>query len=304
MKNWLDEWIGEKHQIRDRASLDEYTEEKLAEQISHARENSSWYSASLKDVKNFRDLPFLTEEDLRAHGKEMLCVRESEIARVVTTSGTTGRPKRVWFTENDQEHTADYFAHGMQFMTKPGDRALILFPGETQGSLVRLLSDGLGRIGVQTVLSPGSSADCIIGAPEDVLRLSRDGSRSVRTVLLSSAYVDDAVRKEIENNLSCEVFEHYGMTEMGLGCAVSCGEEGYHIRENDIYIEIIDPDTGEVLPDGQWGEITFTSLNREAMPFIRYRTGDMSRILPGKCPCGSFLKRLDRVKERKNGKSD
>jgi phenylacetate-coenzyme A ligase PaaK-like adenylate-forming protein len=80
---------------------------------------------------------------------------------------------------------------------------------------------------------------------------------------------------------------------------MACGERvGYHPREADILFEIIDPDTGEVMPEGEYGEIVFTTLTREAMPFIRYRTGDRSRWLPGPCPCGSVLKRLDKVGDR------
>lgn len=295
MNRYLDEWILEKHGIHDRAELDAYIAEKLSSQVTYVIENSSWYAEHLKE-----EIPFLTEDDVREYGSRMLCVPDSQIARVVTTSGSTGKPKRIYFTENDLEHTIDYFAHGMQYLVHDGDRALILFPGENQWSLVKLLEEGLERIGVSIAEQMDEEVTCIIGAPEDVLELSRNCPYSVRNVLLSSAYVDDEVRKEIEKNLSCEVFEHYGMTEMGLGCAVSCGEEGYHIRENDIYIEIVDPDTGKRVPDGEWGEIVFTSLNREAMPFIRYRTGDIARILPP-CRCGSILKRLDKVKERKNG---
>lgn len=295
MNRFLDEWIKEKYRIETREELDEYIDRKISEQIAYVKENSPWYEEHLKD-----GVPFMTDEDVREHGNEMVCVSDSLISRVVTTSGTSGNPKRIFFTEDDQEHTIDYFAHGMRYMVYDGDRALILFPGENQGSLVRLLEEGLRRIGVSIADGMDESVTCIIGAPKDVLKLSREGNWSVRNALLSSAYVDDEAVKEIENNLSCEVFEHYGMTEMGLGCAVSCGEEGYHIRENDIYIEIVDPVTGENLPDGEWGEIVFTSLNREAMPFIRYRTGDISRILPP-CSCGSFLRRLDKVKERKNG---
>jgi phenylacetate-coenzyme A ligase PaaK-like adenylate-forming protein len=90
------------------------------------------------------------------------------------------------------------------------------------------------------------------------------------------------------------------MTEMGLGCAVSCEyQNGYHVREADLYLEIIDPDTGKTLPDGTWGEIVFTTLTRVGMPFIRYRTGDISRWKTESCRCGSKLKLLDYIQDRK-----
>ena len=92
------------------------------------------------------------------------------------------------------------------------------------------------------------------------------------------------------------------MTEMGLGGGVDCAAHmGYHLREADLYFEIIDPTTGEPLPDGETGEIVFTTLHRTAMPLIRYRTGDLSRFLPGPCGCGTILKRLDRVRDRVDG---
>ncbi|HOO90690.1 MAG TPA: hypothetical protein PLA74_07685, partial [Syntrophales bacterium] len=101
----------------------------------------------------------------------------------------------------------------------------------------------------------------------------------------------------------CDVFNHYGMTEMGLGGGVECEAlAGYHIREADLLIEIVDPETGESLHDGEWGEIVFTTLTREGMPLIRYRTGDISRFIPAPCPCGTVLKRLEPVFERMSWK--
>lgn len=89
------------------------------------------------------------------------------------------------------------------------------------------------------------------------------------------------------------------MTEMGLGGAVSCQNLiGYHFRENDLFIEIVSPETGMPISEGQYGEIVFTTLTRKGMPLIRYRTGDISRWLPGVCPCGSVLKRMDKVLSR------
>ena len=104
---------------------------------------------------------------------------------------------------------------------------------------------------------------------------------------------------QIEAAWGCKVFEHYGMTEMGLGGAVSCGFlEGCHIRESDLYLEIIDPKPGQVLPEGKEGEVVFTTLTRKGMPFIRYRTGDWSSFIPEPCQCGSILKRISRVGDR------
>ena len=125
------------------------------------------------------------------------------------------------------------------------------------------------------------------------------GSLSLRSMLLSAEYVPEEDVMLFEESFGCRVYEHYGMTEMGLGCAVSCGHgDGYHIREADLYIEIIDPETGRVIHDDTPGEVVFTTLTRKGMPFIRYRTGDMSRWITEPCPCGSVLKRLARVNDR------
>jgi phenylacetate-coenzyme A ligase PaaK-like adenylate-forming protein len=107
---------------------------------------------------------------------------------------------------------------------------------------------------------------------------------------------------EIERAWGCAVFNHYGMTEMGLGAAVDCRAlAGYHIREADLYFEIVNPQTGAPVPDGTMGEVVFTTLTRKGMPLVRYRTGDLSRFLPEPCPCGTVLKRLEWVRGRLQG---
>lgn len=306
-RKWLDLWIARKHNLdmSSRAALEKYQKEKLRETVEYAAQNSSFYSRLYEglDTGDFESLPFTTPEDLKNSGEEMVCVRASEVSRIVTlqTSGTTGRPKRIYFTAEDQELTTDYFANGMQFMVGKGDRALILFPHTSEGSIGLLLKTALERTGVEVSFELQGHVDCIVGAPEYIAELSeaRTDIRAGR-VLLSSDYVSESARQRISQNWGSRIFEHYGMTEMGLGCAVSCGQgAGYHIRENDIYIEIINPETGRAVSDGQWGEIVFTTLTRKAMPFIRYRTGDISRWITKECACGSVLKRIDRVKNRR-----
>ena len=306
-RKWLDLWIAQKHRLdmSSRAALEKYQREKLRETVEYAAGNSSFYSRLYEhcNTDDFESLPFTTPEDLRNFGEEMVCVRASEVSRIVTlhTSGTTGRPKRIYFTAEDQELTVDYFANGMQFMVEKGDKALILFPHASEGSIGLLLKTALERTGVEVSFEPQGHIDCAIGAPEYIAELSEDRPdiRADR-VLLSSDYVSESARQRISQNWGSRIFEHYGMTEMGLGCAVSCGQgSGYHIRENDIYIEIINPETGRPVSDGQWGEIVFTTLTRKAMPFIRYRTGDISRWITEECACGSVLKRIDRVKNRR-----
>ena len=121
----------------------------------------------------------------------------------------------------------------------------------------------------------------------------------MKSILLSTDHAADSLIREVERNWQCRVFDHYGMTEMGLGGGVECeAHSGYHLREADLYFEIIDPDSGQLLPEGCEGEVVFSTLTRRGMPLIRYRTGDFSRFLPEKCACGSVLKRLGRISSR------
>ncbi len=127
-------------------------------------------------------------------------------------------------------------------------------------------------------------------------------SGRIQSVLLSTDYVPDAIVDRLQRAWGCRVFKHYGMTEMGLGGAVECAaRNGYHGREADFWVEIVDPQSGLPVADGTWGEIVFTTLTREGMPLIRYRTGDLAAFRVAPCPCGTLLKTLGRVKGRLNG---
>ncbi len=313
-----------------REAIDKYTAEKLSETVDYAKANSPFYSEKIGNGA-FTDIPFTTEEDLREKEKEFLCVSPSKISRIVTlqTSGTTGKPKRIYFTEEDQELTVDYFNHGMRLIVDETDTVLILMQASSEGSIALLLGKALRDIGVKTIeygmpdkndtekileIIRKEKVTSIVALPTHMIALARQAEKEIasgaegiylRSVLLSGEFVPGNTAMMMEDVFQCMVFEHYGMTEMGLGCAVSCGySRGYHIRENDLYIELINPITGEVVPEAEgkntpgfsnYGEIVFTTLTRKGMPFIRYRTGDFSRWILGDCPCGSSLKRLDKV---------
>lgn len=121
-------------------------------------------------------------------------------------------------------------------------------------------------------------------------------------MLLSTDHVPSTIVKVIEDTWGCDVYNHYGMTEMGLGGGVDCrARNGYHVREADMLFEIVDPGSGRPVGQGEWGEVVFTALTRNAMPLIRYRTGDMSRLVPEPCPCGTVLNRLAHVDQRALG---
>jgi phenylacetate-coenzyme A ligase PaaK-like adenylate-forming protein len=250
----------------------------------------------------------------------LLCTSQDEIERVVTlqTSGTTGVAKRLFFTAEDLELTVDFFRHGMMTMVAAGDTVIVFLPGELPGSVGNLLSRALYSQGVKAVicgpvreLSVARSeilrheAACLVGIPTQILALARgEGAATipkgwVKSVLLSTDYVPTAIKDELERLWGCRVFSHYGLTETGLGGGVECeAQNGYHMREADLYTEIVDPGTGSPVDDGKPGEVVITTLTRKGMPLVRYRTGDIAKILLEHCPCGTVLKRLGRVQGR------
>ena len=139
--------------------------------------------------------------------------------------------------------------------------------------------------------------DSFVGMPVQLLRLLRlCGKGSLRRALVSADACPDAVVESCEAILGTSLFPHYGSREMALGGAISCpAHAGMHLRENHVIAEIVDGD-GRVLPPGEWGELVVTTIGMEAMPLIRYRTGDYTRVIPGRCECGSEVIRLDTVR--------
>ncbi len=325
----LDPWICQKIGCTDALTPDvlaDYQLKKLQETLNLVRQKSPFYRHRLANLPekltHLDDLavfPFTTAQDIRESGLQMLCVSQDEIKRVVTldSSGTSGPAKRVYFTETDQELTLDFFNIGMSTFTAPGDRVLILLPCERQGSVGDLLALGLQRMGAfpikhgvvkeiaQTLqIMREQKVNVLVGIPNQVFGLARlSEEKNLKSVLLSTDHVPDPVIQVIESKWHCQVFNHYGMTEMGLGGGVECeAHRGYHMREADLYFEVINPESGQAIKAGEEGELVFTTLTRTGMPLIRYRTGDLSRILPGACPCGTNLKTFDKITTRLSGR--
>ncbi len=333
--NPLDAWtaarIGSAEPLLQRQVLRDYQLRRLRETVAWAKRNSPFYRrhlaavdvAQLSGLDDLRRLPLTSADDLRRNDPPLLCVSQSEISHVVTleTSGTSGTPKRLFFTPDDLDATLDFFAHGMRLPARAGDRVLILFPGERAGSVGDLLARALACMGASAVmlgwprdLSAAATVlrrerpDVVAGAPVPMLALARyaaalDSSPiHIRSVLLSADHVAASVRHGLAKLWGCEVYDHYGMTEMGLGGGVDCSAHaGYHVRESELLVEVIDPVSGEPVAPGTAGEVVFSTLNRCGMPLIRYRTGDLSRLLPGVCACGSVLTRLERIIGRVDG---
>jgi phenylacetate-coenzyme A ligase PaaK-like adenylate-forming protein len=188
---------------------------------------------------------------------------------------------------------------------RPGSVGDLLAQALTGMGMTALLYDWVGNLADAANVVQRERMDSVVGSPVQVLALARYSAElggsvpGPRTVLLSTDYAPRSLIQEVEKLWSCRVFDHYGMTEMGLGGGVECeAHAGYHLRETDLFFEIVDPQTGEQVPDGCEGEVVFSTLTRRGMPLIRYRTGDLSRFLPSPCDCGSLLKRLDRLRGR------
>jgi len=310
-------------------SIKEYQLDKINKTLELVLEKSVFYKQyyrdydiqSINSFEDFEKLPFTTAEDLTDFGKQMLCVPQNEIERIVTlqTSGTTEEPKRVWFTSEDQELTVDFFDNGMRCLVNEGDNVLILLPYKTPGSVGDLLRQGLERLGCGVFpygLIDDYSDACkfminnkitsLVGNPVQVLKLAEFAKMSrldiqLNSILLSTDYVPDAIVKRVANLWKCKVFEHYGMTEMCFGGGVYCEFlTGYHMREADLYFEIVS-DKGETLPDGEYGEVVFTTLTRTGMPLIRYKTGDYGRFIKEHCACSSDLRVMEKIRRRVDG---
>jgi phenylacetate-CoA ligase len=325
---WISGKIGAEKGKLTRQAIELYQLQKLRETIRLAYSRSQFYRNFLKGIaekeitclSDLMSFPFTTAEDIREHSLQLLCVSQDEIGRVVTleTSGTTGKSKRIYFTPADQELTIDFFQQGMSTLAEAGDRVMILLPCEREGSVGDLLATALARLSVRSVrqgivrniletlnIMHKEKVNSMVGVPVQVLALARYADAvnipiNLKSVLLSTDYTPAVIVRELEHLCGCRVFEHYGMTEMGLGGGVECEAHcGYHLRESDLFFEIVDS-TGNLVSEGQEGEVVFTTLTRQGMPLIRYRTGDVSRFLPGPCKCGTVIRRLDRITRRKN----
>lgn len=256
---------------------------------------------------------FTTPEDIRRDPEAFLCVPPKEIARVITlrTSGSQGKPKRLFFTEEDLLSTADFFEPGMAYMTEPGQRVTVFMDGPGLFTVGGLLKIALERRNIETEVhgfvrdldaaeKAAGGAHCLVGAPGQMALLAEaaPGLRP-RTVLLSGDYVPASVVKRLQDIWGCEVFTHWGMTETGYGGGVECDcHQGYHMRDADLWVEIIDPETGIEVPAGTYGEVVISTFSRRGMPLLHYRTGDIGRMLAGSCACGGVLPRLDKVMGR------
>ncbi|MFE3493453.1 phenylacetate--CoA ligase PaaK [Streptomyces sp. NPDC059175] len=305
--------------------------ERLRATLEHAYENVGFYRQSFdaaglrpEDCRSIEDLarfPFTAKTDLRdQYPFGMFAVEQSQVRRIHASSGTTGRPTVVGYTERDLDTWADVVARSIRAAGgRPGQKVHVaygygLFTGglgahygaERLGCTVIPASGGMTARQVQLIQD--FRPEIIMVTPSYMLTLldefERQGldprSTSLRVGIFGAEPWTEEMRREIEERFAVDAVDIYGLSEvMGPGVAQECVEtkDGLHIWEDHFYPEVVDPFTGEVLPDGEEGELVFTSLTKEAMPVIRYRTRDLTRLLPGTA-------RVFRRMEKVTGRSD
>ncbi len=312
----IDNWVATQTSLHSHLNPDtlrRWQEEKLREVIDYARENTRFYRENLAGTHILKELPFTLPQEIARDPFAFLAVRQNQVARITTVadSGTTRLKKRVFFTEADLRRTRDFFSAGMSALVRPGDKAQILISNDLENSLGSLLKESLARIGVKSEISgelhsareavdTSRDADCLVGMPAELLYMSRLApDLRPASVLLAGDIATGSVINRLKDTWKCEVFTHYGHTEFGYGCAVDCQvHTGLHLRDADLILEIIDPKTNQAADPGECGEIVITSLSNEAMPLIRYRTGNLSRWITDPCGCGSQLYRLSSIEGR------
>ncbi|WP_320171271.1 DVU_1553 family AMP-dependent CoA ligase [Maridesulfovibrio sp.] len=327
---WLNVRMGREEKLEpvSAAELQEWQFSELRNTMFHASKNSPFYRERLAGVQtgsvhsqtDLSMIPFTTADDLRGCPESFLCVSQDEVARAVTlaSSGSSGAPKRLFFTAGDLERTVEFFSYGMTPMLEKGETILAVLPDSRVGGVGSLFAESISRLGGETVLPVDPShipnllhllldshASCILGPAIQIHALARLAKSQglcishVKSVLLCWDVLPEQCMQTITDVFGCRIFTHWGMTETCLGGGVDCCPgSGMHLREPDFYVEIVAPETGKPVPDGTKGEIVISTLSRRAMPLIRYRTGDTGFILPGSCRCGLPLRRLGPVEGR------
>lgn len=308
--------------------LNETQIEQVDRQIKRLIKSGSYYGEKykalgidgIKSQEDFLKLPFSEKNDLRnAYPLGIMACDESEIVRIHSSSGTTGQPVIIPYTAKDVEDWAIMFArcYEMAGITKNdriqitpgyglwtagigfqagcerlGAMAIPMGPGNTEKQLKMMIDLK------STVIAATSSYALMLG--EEVTKRGLLDKISLKKGIIGSERWSDAMRARIHEELGIELYDIYGLTEIyGPGIGINCqNETGIHYWDDYLYIEIIDPVTCEPVPDGEEGEIVITTLVKEGAPLIRFRTHDLSRIIPEKCPCGSKFPRIDIIKGR------
>ena len=277
-----------------------------------------------EDIKSLADLtklPFTVKQDMRdAYPFGLFAGPRKDVVRVHCSSGTTGTATVVGYTQKDLENWGDCFARALYGAGCGPDSTLQiaygygLFTGglgahnggERAGCTVLPMSTGNTKRQVR--LMKDFDVDCLCCTPSYALNIAEVAQEEgydvhefpIHAGILGAEPCSEATRAEIEQKMGIQVYDIYGLSEvMGPGVACECEKQhGLHVCEDQFIIEILDPKTLQPVPDGEWGEVVFTTLCKECSPLVRYRTRDISRILVGECECGRTFRRMDRIAGR------
>ncbi len=303
--------------------MNEYQKDLIFRLLKDIKTRSPFYAEKFKDIDvgsmstqdDFESLPFTDKGDLReAYPLGLKAVPDKDIVRIHSSSGTTGTPVVIPYTKRDVDDWAIMFERcyrmagiteddriqitpgyglwtaGIGFQAgceRLGAMAIPMGPGNTEKQL-KMMED-LGT----TVLTATSSYALLLA--EEIKERGLRDRLNLRKGIIGSERWGEKMREEIASYLGVEFYDIYGLTEIyGPGIGISCDyRHGIHMWDDYIYFEIVDPKTGENVPDGETGELVITTLRKEGAPLIRYRTHDLTRIVPGECPCGSRFPRID-----------
>lgn len=297
-------------------------------QIERLRASNNFYGKRLKEAgitgvssaEDFLSLPFSQKQDLRdAYPLGLVAVPEEKVVRIRSSSGTTGTPVIVPYTAKDVDDWAEQFKRCYEFAGVTNRDRIQITPGYglwTAGIGFQAWVERLGATAIpmgpsntekqlQFMVDLQSTVICAISSYALLLaeQVEKRGLRdkiALKHGVIGSERWGAKIRQRIMDGLGIDCYDIYGLTEVyGPGIGISCKHNcGMHIWDDYVYVEIVNPATGAPVPDGEWGEICLTTLVKEGAPLIRFRTHDLTRIIPGECPCGSRYPRIDTIQGR------
>ncbi len=270
--------------------------------------------------EDFTKLPFSEKKDLRdAYPLGLMTAPEEEIVRIHSSSGTTGTPVIIPYTAKDVDDWAIMFKRCYETAGITNMDRIQITPGYGLWTAGIGFQNGAEKLGAMVIpMGPGntdkqlqmmqdmkstvlcSTSSYALLLAEEIEKRGIKENIHLKKGVIGSERWSDKMRKHIAESLGIELYDIYGLTEIyGPGIGINCEyNEGMHYWDDFLYIEVIDPKTGEPVPDGEMGEIVITTLVKEGAPLIRYRTHDLSRIIPGKCKCGRCYPRIDTIMGR------
>ena len=305
----------------ERASRDQiraWQDERLVKQVRHVYQNVPYYRnlmdkkgvapEDIRSVDDLHKLPFLTKDDLReAYPYGLLAVPRSQVVRIQSTSGTTGRRVVAFYTQHDIDLWDECCARAIVAAGGTSDDVVQVSYGYGLFTGGAGLNGGSHKLGAMTLpMSSGNTERqiqfmCDLGATilcctpsyaaylgESIRERGLQDQLQLKAGIFGAEAWSEEMRRDIEDTLGIKAYDIYGLTEIsGPGVAFECeAQTGMHINEDHFIAEIIDPNTGEVLPEGEKGELVFTCITKEAFPLLRYRTRDICVLSREECPCG------------------